>query len=66
MNVLKEIGELQKNYKNLLSSNKLTKKAMCELVIPFRDKYHLSDKDALSIARNEMSIDEISRIIEGE
>lgn len=65
MSVLKEIGELQKNI-NLLSSNKLTKKAICELVIPFRDKYHLSDKDALSIARNEMSIDEISRIIEGE
>lgn len=62
--LIKEIGKLQKDYDSLKSKNKLTKRAMCDLVIPFRDKYCLSDKDALAIARNEMCIDEISEVIE--
>ena len=41
----------------------MTKKAMCDLVIPFRDKYGLSDLQALMIARNEMSISEIAELL---
>ena len=42
----------------------MTKKAMCDLVIPFRDKYRLTDIDALSIARNEKSFSEVAKILE--
>ena len=54
--LMEEIAKLQMDYNNLKLNNKLSKKAICDLVIPFRDKYCLSDKDALAIARNEMSI----------
>lgn len=56
IDLMEEIAKLQMDYNNLKLNNKLSKKAICNLVIPFRDKYCLSDKDALSIARNEMSI----------
>lgn len=62
--IVKEIGKLQMDYDDLRLDGKLTKKAMCDLVIPFRDKYGLSDKDALAIARNEMHIDEMAKVIE--
>lgn len=55
-NLMKEVGELQNNYTNLVHIGKLTKKAMCDLVIPFRDKYNLTDLQALQIARNELSL----------
>ena len=61
--LIKEIAVLQKEYKKLLRTKKLTKKAMCELVIPFRDKYHLKDRKALSIARNEVSMGQIAEMI---
>ena len=53
---MEEIAKLQMDYNSLKLNNQLSKKAICDLVIPFRDKYNLSDKDALAIARNEMSI----------
>ena len=56
ISLMEEIAKLQMDYNNLKLNNKLSKKAICDLVIPFRDKYYLSDKDALAIARNEMSI----------
>lgn len=43
---------------------KLTKKAMCDLVVPFRDEYWLTDKEALMIARSEVNVDEIVSIFE--
>lgn len=64
MDIIKDIARLQKNYDNLVSNKKLTKKAMCDLVIPFRDEYWLTDKEALMIARSEVSVDEIVRIFE--
>ena len=62
--ILKEIGKLQTDYNYLKLNDNFTKKTMCDLVIPFRDKYHLSDRDALAIARNEISVSEIAKIIE--
>lgn len=59
---LKELGKLQKDYRQLLK-NGITKKAMCELVIPFRDKWRLSDQQALAIVRNEISLDEICKLM---
>lgn len=64
MDIIKDIARLQKSYDNLVSSKKLTKKAMCDLVIPFRDEYWLTDKEALMIARSEVNVDEIVRILE--
>ena len=60
---LNEIVKLQKRYQKLVDDKKLTKRAMCELVIPFREKYSLSDLEALKIARNELTISEISEFI---
>lgn len=64
MDIIKDIARLQKSYDNLVSSKKLTKKAICDLVIPFRDEYWLTDKKALMIARSEVNVDEIVRILE--
>jgi hypothetical protein len=64
MDIIKDIARLQKSYNNLVSSKKLTKKAMCDLVIPFRDEYWLTDKEALMIARSEVNVNEIVRILE--
>ena len=41
----------------------MTKKAICDLVIPFRDKYNLTDLQALQIARNELSMSEIAELL---
>lgn len=49
--VIYDIAKLQSEYNMLVSAGKLTKKTMCDLVIPFRDKYNLSDLEALAIAR---------------
>lgn len=63
MYVLKEIAELQSGYRKLKEGNKLSKKAICDLCIPFRDKYNLSDSDALGIARSEFTIEQIVEIL---
>lgn len=60
---LNEIVDLQKSYQKLVDSKKLTKRAICELVVPFRDKYGLSDLEALRVARNELTLSEISEFI---
>lgn len=35
--VMNEVGMLQDLYNDLVRNGKLTKKAMCDLIIPFRD-----------------------------
>ena len=62
--LMKEVGLLQQQYRKLVSENRLTKKAICDLVIPFRDKHNLTDIQALQIARNELSIISICDVIE--
>ena len=63
MDTMYEVGILQQEYQRLIDSRKLTKKAMCDLCIPFRDKYGLTDKQALMIARNEMSPMEMAELL---
>lgn len=65
-NVMNDIGELQMNYQSLIGEGRMTKKAMCKLVIPFRDKYGLTDLQALQIARNELTIAEINSLFKKE
>lgn len=40
----------------------ITKRSMCELIIPFRDKYHLKDLQAIMIARNQVDAGEILKL----
>lgn len=63
MKIFKEIAILQEKYELLKKQKKLTKKNICDLVIPFRDKYKLSDINALKIARKEVSISQILKIL---
>lgn len=64
MTKLKEIADLQESYRKLVRTKRLTKRAICDLVIPFRDKYNLTDKDALMIARNEITLSKIVDLME--
>lgn len=66
MILLKEIAELQTAYNRLAVTKKLSKKAICDLVIPFRDKYGLSDKSALMIARSEVSFADVIEIFKNK
>lgn len=64
--IFQEVGEIQDDYGMLIVTGTLTKKAMCELLIPFRDKYKLTDMQTLSIARQEISITEIVKLLGSE
>ena len=59
----KEASELQEKYQELIDERKLTKKAMCNLCIPFRDKYNLTDLETLRIARKEMDLSEMVALV---
>ena len=61
---VKEIAALQSAYYKLVKTNALTKEAICNLCIPFRDKYQLSDSDALRIARSELKLYQIVELFE--
>ena len=63
---MKEIGILQDNYRKLEKNRKLTKKNICDLVIPFRDKYNLTDLEALQVVRNELTILQIVELLESK
>ena len=60
---IREIVRLQEGYQSLLNKGKLTKKAMCDLVIPFRDRHGLTDLQALRIARKEMELAEMLEVL---
>lgn len=59
MDAIREAVNLQKEYQKLINDKKLSKKAICELCIPFRDKYELTDLQVLRITRKEMELSEI-------
>lgn len=56
---MREAATLQQEYQKLVDNKKLSKKAICELCIPFRDKYELTDLQVLRIARKEMDLSEM-------
>lgn len=61
-----EIGKLQNDYNTLKLKGKPINKEMCDfcdLIISFRDKHCLSNKDALAIAKNEMDMNQIAKVI---
>lgn len=59
MDAIREAANLQQEYQKLVDNKKLSKKAICELCVPFRDKYELTDLQVLRIARKEMELSEI-------
>lgn len=59
MNALREAAVMQEEYRRLTAEKKLSKKAICALCVPFRDKYGLTDLQTLRIAREEMSLMEM-------
>ena len=62
--LFKQIAEMQRQYQNLIDTKSLTKKALCDLCVPFRDEYGLTDLQTLMIARKEMGIPEIIDLFE--
>lgn len=58
-----EAATLQEEYKRLVDEGKMTKKALCELCIPFRDKYRLTDQQVLRIARKETDLLEMCNML---
>ena len=64
MITIKDIVELQESYKELVETKTLSKRKLCELCIPFRDKFGLTDIETLRIARNEITLKEIEKLNE--
>ena len=62
----KDILKLQRDWQKLFNSKQMTKKAIVELCAPFRDKYNLTDKQTLCIARDELSKQELLDILESK
>lgn len=64
MITVKDIVELQESYEELVETKTLSKRKLCELCIPFRDKFGLTDIETLMIARKEMSLKDIDKLNE--
>lgn len=64
MKIIKDIADLQSKWQELLDNKCMTKKAICDLCIPFRDKYKLKDSQVVQIARNEVSLETIKNWLE--
>lgn len=64
MITIEDIVELQESYNKLVKTKTLSKRKLCELCIPFRDKFGLTDIETLRIARNEITLKEIEKINE--
>ncbi len=62
INALREAAVMQEEYQRLTAEKKLSKKAICALCVPFRDKYGLTDLQTLRIAREEMSLMEMLQL----
>ena len=59
---IRTIAVMQYEYGQLVAKKKLTKKAMCEVCC--RDSLHLTDLQTLQIARQEMSLMDIIKLLD--
>ncbi len=64
MDAMRDAAVMQKEYQRLVDTRKLSKKAMCELCVPFRDKYGLTDLQTLRIARGDMDLMEMAELLQ--
>lgn len=53
---IEEVNEMQKKYPDAVKHGK---KGICDLCVPFRDKYSLSDLIVLKLARKELGLNAI-------
>ena len=62
---LSDIIEIQRTYKALYNKplGDFTKKQLCDAMIPYRDKFELTDREVLAIARNELTLEEIDKLL---
>ena len=62
---LSDIIEIQKVYKALGNKplGNFTYKQPCDAMIPYRDKFELTDREVLAIARNELTLEEIDKLL---
>lgn len=63
LTLLREIGDIQDEYRKLVKT-RMTKQDLCNLVIPFRDRYGFTDSEALSIVRDQITISEMVQLFE--
>lgn len=69
MDRLQEVANFQKEYYELFHGHNgktCSKQAIVQLVVPFRNKYHLTDREALDIARSVMPNWRIANLLECE
>lgn len=66
MDAMREAAVIQEEYQRLVGDQRLTKKTLCALCIPFRDKYGLTDLQTLRIARKEMDLMEMVDLLQPE
>lgn len=58
-----DIAIMQDKYSSLFVDGVVTKGNICEVCVPFKDKYGFSDLQTLQLARSELSISEIIRLV---
>ena len=63
---MREAAIMQEEYRRLVNEKRLSKRAMCDLCVPFRDKYGLTDLQTLRIARREMDLAEMVDLLQPE
>lgn len=61
---IRMIANMQKQYDKLVTNKKITKQAICEVCCPVKDSLHLTDLQTLQIARKEMSLYDIIKILD--
>lgn len=59
---MKDVALMQENYDNLRNSGNFTKQAICNMLIPFRDKYKLTDIQTLGIANKRYNLAEMIQL----
>ena len=64
MDTMREAAFMQEEYQRLVDEKRLSKKALCALCVPFRDKYGLTDLQTLRIARREMDLMEMIDLLQ--
>lgn len=57
---LSDCVSIQRDYKKLGKTIPFSKKNMCDLLNPYKEKFGLTDREVLAIARNELSLSEIN------
>lgn len=66
MDAMREAAIMQEEYRRLVNEKRLSKRAMCDLCVPFRDKYGLTDLQTIRIARKEMDLAEMVDLLQPE